>query len=79
MDEPSVGLSPILVAEIGRIIRDINRRGISILLVEQNARMALRLGSRAYVLQTGSVVLEGPCAALLNDEKVKHAYLGGVA
>jgi branched-chain amino acid transport system ATP-binding protein len=79
MDEPSVGISPILVAEISKIIQDINRKGISILLVEQNARMALKLGNRAYVLQTGSFVLEGPCCELSNNEGVKCAYLGGVA
>jgi branched-chain amino acid transport system ATP-binding protein len=77
MDEPSMGLSPILVAEVGRIIRDINRDGISILLVEQNARMALRLAKRAYVLELGTIVLEGDVAELINNELVKKAYLGG--
>jgi branched-chain amino acid transport system ATP-binding protein len=77
MDEPSMGLSPILVAEVGKIIRDINKEGISILLVEQNARMALRLAKRAYVLELGTIVLEGNAAELINNELVKKAYLGG--
>jgi branched-chain amino acid transport system ATP-binding protein len=77
MDEPSIGLSPILVAEVGNIIRDINKGGISILLVEQNCRMALKLASRAYVLETGSIVLEGESDKLLNDERVQKHYLGG--
>lgn len=77
LDEPSVGLSPILVAEVGKIIRDINRDGISILLVEQNTRMALRLAKRAYVLELGTIALEGDAAELLNNELVKKAYLGG--
>lgn len=76
MDEPSIGLSPILVAEIGKIIVDIHSEGLSILLVEQNARMALKLSNRAYVLQVGSIVLEGKGSDLLNDEQVKKAYLG---
>jgi len=77
MDEPSIGLSPILVAEIGNIIRNINKGGISVLLVEQNCRMALKLASRAYVLELGKVVLEGAAADLLNDDRVKKYYLGG--
>lgn len=77
MDEPSMGLSPILVAEVGKIIRDINIEGISILLVEQNARMALRLAKRAYVLELGTIVLEGDATQLINNELVREAYLGG--
>jgi len=77
MDEPSMGLSPKMVGEVGRTIQDINRRGISIILVEQNARMALHLASRAYVLETGRCVLEGPAAELHEDERVRKAYLGG--
>ena len=77
MDEPSMGLSPIMVGEVGRTIRDINRRGLSIILVEQNARMALHLASRAYVLETGKRVLEGLAADLNEDERVRKAYLGG--
>jgi branched-chain amino acid transport system ATP-binding protein len=77
MDEPSIGLSPILVAEIGKIIRDINKGGISILLVEQNCRLALKLANRAYVLELGRIVLEGAAADLLNDARVKKYYLGG--
>ena len=77
MDEPSIGLSPILVAEVGRIIRDINSRGISVLLVEQNARMALRLASRAYILETGRIALKGNCEDLIDNDEVKRCYLGG--
>jgi branched-chain amino acid transport system ATP-binding protein len=77
MDEPSMGLSPLVVEQVGRIITDINSRGISIILVEQNARLALSLARRAYVLEAGKCVLEGEAAALANDERVKHAYLGG--
>ena len=76
MDEPSMGLSPILVEEIFSIIRDINREGTTILLVEQNAHMALSIANRAYVLETGTIVMEGEAAKLLNDERVKSAYLG---
>ena len=77
MDEPSMGLSPLVVEQVGRIITDINSTGISIILVEQNARMALSLARRAYVLEAGKCVLEGYAADLANDERVKHAYLGG--
>ncbi len=77
MDEPSIGLSPILVAEIGNIIRNINKNGISVLLVEQNCRMALKIAQRAYILELGSIALEGDAANLINDERVKKLYLGG--
>jgi branched-chain amino acid transport system ATP-binding protein len=76
LDEPTVGLAPIVVREIGKIAVEINKSGTSILLVEQNARMALSLASRGYVLETGSIVLEGNCTDLLIDERVKKAYLG---
>ncbi len=76
LDEPSMGLSPILVREIFDIIGEINRQGTAILLVEQNAFMALQVAHRAYVLETGRVVLSGPAAELLHDPKVKAAYLG---
>lgn len=78
MDEPSMGLSPLLVAEVGRIIEDINSRGISILLVEQNARMAFKLASRAYILETGRIALQGKCEDLVDNEEVKRIYMGGV-
>lgn len=78
MDEPSIGLSPILVAEVGKIIKDINSRGISILLVEQNARMALKLARRAYILEIGRISLQGNCEDLIDDPEVKRCYLGGV-
>jgi branched-chain amino acid transport system ATP-binding protein len=78
MDEPSLGLSPIMVTTIGKIITDLNREeGLSILLVEQNARLALRLAQRGYVIETGRIVLEGDVKNLANDERVKKAYLGG--
>ena len=76
LDEPSMGLSPRLVQEIFRVIEDINRTGTTILLVEQNANMALRIASRAYVLETGAVILSGPGRELLGDTRVKDAYLG---
>jgi branched-chain amino acid transport system ATP-binding protein len=77
MDEPSIGLSPIMVAEVGSTIQSINEQGISILLVEQNCRMALRLAARAYVLELGSISLEGPSRDLMNNEEVQRSYLGG--
>lgn len=77
MDEPSMGLSPLLVEEVSKIIRDINRQGISIVLVEQNARMALRLSQKAYVLEVGAIALEGSADEVARDERVKKAYLGG--
>jgi len=66
-----------LVAEVGKIIKDINSRGISILLVEQNARMALRLASRAYILEIGKISLQGNCEDLIDNDEVKRCYLGG--
>jgi branched-chain amino acid transport system ATP-binding protein len=76
MDEPSIGLSPILVAEVGQIIKDIHSEGTSVVLVEQNARMALRLASRAYILELGRVILEGDAQELAKDTRVKESYLG---
>ncbi len=77
LDEPSMGLAPILVEEIFRIIHDINLQGTSILLVEQNAHMALSVAHRGYVLETGRVVLEGTATSLRNNAQVRAAYLGG--
>jgi branched-chain amino acid transport system ATP-binding protein len=77
LDEPSMGLSPILVQEIFAIIKDINEQGATILLVEQNALMALGVADRGYVLQTGRIVQSGDAKALLEDEEVRKAYLGG--
>lgn len=77
MDEPSLGLAPLMVAEVARIIREINASGISIILVEQNARMALKLASRAYILEVGRITLTGDATELLHDERVTEAYLGG--
>jgi branched-chain amino acid transport system ATP-binding protein len=77
MDEPSVGLSPLMVNEIGSIIRTINRQGISVFIVEQNASIALRLADRGYVMETGKIVLGASRDELVNDERVKRAYLGG--
>jgi branched-chain amino acid transport system ATP-binding protein len=78
LDEPSMGLSPLLVEQIFNIIRDINNQGTSILLVEQNAQMALSIADRGYVLETGRIVLEGNAHDLLNDQMVIDAYLGGI-
>jgi len=77
MDEPSLGLAPIVVQEIGEIIKDINKSGVPVILVEQNAEMALKLARRAYVLETGRVALSGPAADLHDNEHVRKAYLGG--
>ena len=76
LDEPSLGLAPMLVRAIFQTIREINAQGVTILLVEQNARAALRLASRGYVLETGHIVLSGPAQQLLGDEQVRKAYLG---
>lgn len=76
MDEPSMGLSPILVEEIFSIIRDISASGTTVLLVEQNAKKALAIADRAYVLETGTIALSGEASVLMNDESVKKAYLG---
>jgi branched-chain amino acid transport system ATP-binding protein len=76
MDEPSMGLSPILVEEIFRIIVEINKQGTSILLVEQNAQMALSIAHRAYVLETGKIVLSGTAKQIADNPQVKSAYLG---
>jgi len=76
LDEPSMGLSPILVETIFRIVQDINRQGTTILLVEQNARMALRVAHRGYVIQTGRIVLQDDAAALLRSDLVRKTYLG---
>ncbi len=76
MDEPSMGLSPIMVSEIFSIIEDIRKDGTTVLLVEQNAKKALSISDRAYVLETGKIVLSGNASDLINDESVKKAYLG---
>jgi branched-chain amino acid transport system ATP-binding protein len=76
LDEPSMGLSPILVEAIFRIVQDINRQGTTILLVEQNARMALRVAHRGYVIQTGRIALQDTGAALLRSDLVRKSYLG---
>jgi branched-chain amino acid transport system ATP-binding protein len=77
LDEPSMGLAPMLVQQIFSIIEEINRRGTTVLLVEQNAQQALRLAHRAYVLETGHVVKSAPAGELLDDPQVRAAYLGG--
>ena len=76
LDEPSMGLSPVLVQEMARIIRDIVERGVPVVLVEQNAELALRLARFAYVLETGKVALQGPAHELHDNEHVRRAYLG---
>jgi len=76
LDEPSLGLAPLLVKTIFATVREINERGVTVLLVEQNARAALKVAHKAYVLETGRVVLSGPANELLQDERVRKAYLG---
>ena len=77
LDEPSMGLAPLLMMRVFEALEEINREGTTILLVEQNARLALQFAQRGYVLENGRVVLEGPSEVLLNDPEVKKAYLGG--
>ncbi len=79
LDEPSLGLAPLIVREIFRIIADLKRSGVAILLVEQNARAALQISDYGYVLETGKVVLEGPSAELASDQRLTETYLGGSA
>ena len=76
MDEPSMGLSPLLVNEIFKIIGEVSKEGTTVLLVEQNAKKALSIADRAYVLETGNIVMEGKASDLLNDPRIKAAYLG---
>jgi len=76
MDEPTIGLSPIVTQEIGKIISEINRDGVSIILIEQNAVLALGLANRGYVLEVGRIVLEGPAGDLKEDDRVRTAYIG---
>jgi len=77
LDEPSLGLSPIMCGEIGKIIRNIHSDGKTVILVEQNARLALALAQHAYVIETGNITLSGPADELRNNDSVKKAYLGG--
>lgn len=77
LDEPSMGLAPLLMRDLFRVLREINEEGTTILLVEQNARMALQFAQRGYVLEAGRIVLEGPCEELATNPQVKAAYLGG--
>ncbi len=77
LDEPSMGLSPVMVQEIASIIREINRRGVPVVLVEQNAELALRLAEYAYVLETGEIALQGEASELHENDHVRRAYLGG--
>ncbi len=76
LDEPSMGLAPLMVEKIFSVIQEIHRQGMTLLMVEQNARKALQIAQRAYVLETGRIVLEGPASALLHNPEVQHAYLG---
>ncbi|ADK84675.1 ABC transporter related protein [Desulfarculus baarsii DSM 2075] len=77
LDEPSMGLAPLLVQDMFRALQALNREGMTILLVEQNAKLALKFAHRGYVLSTGEIVASGPCAQLMDDPEVKKAYLGG--
>lgn len=76
LDEPSLGLAPQIVAQIFKIIKKVNAEGVTVLLVEQNARMALKISKRAYVIETGQVVMQGPGPELLNNDEVRKSYLG---
>jgi branched-chain amino acid transport system ATP-binding protein len=77
MDEPSLGLAPLLVAQIFEAFSEIRSRGVTLVLVEQNARQALKIADRAYVLETGEITRSGPASDLMGDDSIKHAYLGG--
>jgi branched-chain amino acid transport system ATP-binding protein len=76
LDEPSLGLAPLIVKRIFEVVETLNKQGVTILLVEQNARMALRLAHKGYVMETGEITISGPAKALLEDERVRNAYLG---
>ena len=76
LDEPSLGLAPLIVKDIFNILKEINEEGVTILLIEQNANMALRLADKAYVLETGTIAMEGTGKELLDNPKIKEAYLG---
>lgn len=76
LDEPSLGLAPKMVTEVGRIIHEINKNGVTIILVEQNANMALKVAQRGYVMATGEIILNSDTKVLLRNEDVKRAYLG---
>ena len=76
MDEPSMGLSPLFVSEIFKIIEEVSAQGVTVLLVEQNAKKALSIADRAYVLETGKVVMSGPARELMANDAIKAAYLG---
>ena len=76
LDEPSLGLAPLVVQDIFKIIQEINRQGVTVLLIEQNANMALKIADYAYVLETGNITMSGTGAELLADDRVKEAYLG---
>jgi branched-chain amino acid transport system ATP-binding protein len=77
LDEPSLGLSPVLVFEIARIIRKISETGVTIVLVEQNARMAFGLSNRSYILELGKIIIEGKSSDISKDERIRKAYFGG--
>ncbi len=77
LDEPSLGLAPTMVETVFRVIDEIRRQGVTVLMVEQNAALALRMADRAYVMESGRIALEGPARDLVNDAEVRRAYLGG--
>jgi len=77
LDEPSMGLAPLLMYDMFRTLKELNSQGLTILLVEQNANLALKFAHRGYVIDTGEIVAQGPCSTLMNDPEVKKAYLGG--
>ncbi len=75
-DEPSYGLAPIVVKEVFQVIKSLREKGITVLLIEQNVKRALEIADRAYVLENGRIVMEGPCGQLLNSDYIRQAYLG---
>jgi branched-chain amino acid transport system ATP-binding protein len=76
LDEPSLGLAPIIVAEVGKIVKELNKSGLAVLLVEQNAQMALKLAHKGYVMEVGKIIMEGDAKSLLKSDHVRQAYLG---
>jgi branched-chain amino acid transport system ATP-binding protein len=77
LDEPTLGLAPVIVGQIAKVVKEINQAGISIIMVEQNSHIALRISQRGYVLETGNIVMEDNSSILIGNEYVKEAYLGG--
>jgi branched-chain amino acid transport system ATP-binding protein len=77
LDEPTLGLAPVIVGQIAKVVKEINQAGISLIMVEQNSHIALRVSQRGYVLETGNIVMEDQSSVLIDNEYVREAYLGG--